>query len=741
MKNRHFVAIILSAVMVLTSCMPMSGMAAYAADNEDVQTVEAGETEEESVSPDHEEETEEKEEAAAPEAPEGTENAEETENAEAQEETGDAEAQEGTGDAEAPEGTENTEVPEGTENTEAPEGAENAEVPEGADPAEKNAEEEDSAEVAADEPAAQENEPSVQEEIEEPDREPVQILEPEQLEEDREAAAAGSTGGNVAQAIWTSENDTLYFYYGPRVSVGKTFKGYKVSDVWSGIEVTDTGHENPRWIPDGWDPNDYEVMYDWYNYPVAEYCTRVVFDNSFKAVKPKSMYGWFAYCQELKNLDIRGLDTSEVTTMYNLFGDCNSLQNIKLTGLDASKVKDMSRMFNGCSKIKTVNLSGFDTSDVTDMQYMFCGCKNLTSVNMSGFDTSNVTDMSFMFGECESLRDLDVSGFNTSKVKDMSGMFDSCSKLTRIDVSGFDTSVVTDMTQMFYKCQSVEILDLSRFHISRVRSMDMMFYCCEKLNTIICSSSSTNWGKIEYSSEVFSGCAALVGRDGSARVALIDVDVDDSTMAKAASLGGFFTPKSSSGFFFGKTSRGDMFNLAGNVKVTWKAVPGAKYYKVYREGVTNPRETQTEPVIVTSGLVGWDKSPGLTSGNAYRYKIVASLTGKGDSSGDSMASYKKIMYRLKTVVIRSVKNTVPGGVEVKYDKTTSGDSYVLQYSVNRNMSNAMTRVIKGANTTSYTIGGLKKGKTYYISIRVRKKVNGIDYYTTFGVPKKVTISK
>ena len=53
MKNRHFVAIILSAVMVLTACMPMSGMAAYAADNADVQTVEAGETEEESVSPDH----------------------------------------------------------------------------------------------------------------------------------------------------------------------------------------------------------------------------------------------------------------------------------------------------------------------------------------------------------------------------------------------------------------------------------------------------------------------------------------------------------------------------------------------------------------------------------------------------------------------------------------------------------------------------------------------------------------
>ena len=191
----------------------------------------------------------------------------------------------------------------------------------------------------------------------------------------------------------------------------------------------------------------------------------------------------------------------------------------------------------------------------------------------------------------------------------------------------------------------------------------------------------------------------------------------------------------------GKTTRGDMFNLANNVKVTWTEVPGAKYYKVYREGVTDEKETRNEPVIVTTGLVGWDKDPGLTNGNAYRYKIVASLTGKGDSSGDSPLSYSKLMYRLKTVVIRSVKNTAPGKVTVKYDKTTSGDSYVLQYCERQDMVGAKTKVVLGANNTSFTIGGLKKGKTYYISIRVRKKVNGIDYYTTFGVPKKVTVTK
>ena len=191
----------------------------------------------------------------------------------------------------------------------------------------------------------------------------------------------------------------------------------------------------------------------------------------------------------------------------------------------------------------------------------------------------------------------------------------------------------------------------------------------------------------------------------------------------------------------GKTRRGDMFNLANNVKVTWYEVPGAKYYKVYREGVTDPSESLDEPVIVTERLIGWDKEPGLTNGHAYRYRIVASLTGRGDPSGDSTLSYSKLMYRLKTVVIRSVKNTAPGKVTVKYDRTTSGDSYVLQYCERQDMVGAKTKVVLGAANTSYVIGGLKKGKTYYISIRVRKKVGGIDYYTTFGVAKKITITK
>ena len=93
------------------------------------------------------------------------------------------------------------------------------------------------------------------------------------------------------------------------------------------------------------------------------------------------------------------------------------------------------------------------------------------------------------------------------------------------------------------------------------------------------------------------------------------------------------------------------------------------------------------------------------------------------------------------MVIRSANNYEPGKVKVRYDQTPTGDSYVLQWSDNEQMTGANTKVILGAKNTSYVITGLKKGKTYYIQIRVRKIVDGEKYYTTFGKIRKVKIEK
>ena len=999
-----------------------------------------------------------------------------------------------------------------------------------------------------------------------------EITAPGKAEENRDAVSDGDTDISVAQAIWTSDNTTLTFYYGPLVAFGDTISDGVVTSVWAGTYVTDSGNGNPNWLK-----------------VIENTVTRVVFDESFKKVKPTSMANWFSYCSNLKEVDTRGLDTSNVTTMYYLFGGCNSLESVDVSHFDTSNVTDMRFMFIACEKLAKLDVKRFDTSKVRLMYGMFSGCSTLAVLDLSGFDVSKVEDMNRMFDYCYNLTTIYckdentdwsdkckeltmfwfctplagrfgdrvikysnnkikgdmakaaslggyftpkegyfvigkdsnsfkhekpnfigggvgqgkigteyttsqyyfaklVSGLSTpekvellGKMNSSEGWGGSCRGLVtslgmaclkKLDISHFNSTnggtpkcyndlaapiknldlrdlinyyqliqyvdkngpkkqlvnvgnfslpndkiIKRSRKGEFWESFAADVKEADSLRIPLLFSMgyghgnghsvltcgysenddyyiiqiydpnysspasdehcDFFYFFIDRssydfwisrspatVKAVLNYSSNENWhdfsyygtdywdgissfndsadvnnsfisfttetGKpfrltnltgqyLEYDNDELQGTldvydlkvlgdsseyrfelpddeeysisnfngkeefsfrtgtdylsAAVEGADSinvkngntvvldgdtisytirlsmntktalmelsgtsSANVSIkhvedkiiieaddhgevgitiydtegnitsdtinggstivIDeneyvtyipieqcdvrlakdkvvytgkeqtpavfvsngtqelIDQKDYTVAyeyninpgtatvKIIGMGSYAgTITKSFSILLGKTTRGDMFNLANNVKVTWKEVPGAKYYKVYREGITDKKETQKEPVIVTERLVGWDKEPGLTNGYAYRYKIVASLTGKGDSSGDSPLSYSKVMYRLKTVVIRSVKNTAPGKVTVKYDKTTSGDSYVLQYCEREDMVGAKTKVVLGANNTSYTIGGLKKGKTYYISIRVRKKVNGIDYYTTFGVPKRVTISK
>ena len=509
--------------------------------------------------------------------------------------------------------------------------------------------------------------------------------------------------------------------------------------------------------------------------------------SGFDTSNVTDMFGMFEGCANLKTLNVSGFNMSNVTNMGGMFRECGNLKSLNLGELDTPNVTNMADLFKNCANLKSLDVSWLDTSNVAFMSGMFDGCACLISLNVSGLDTSGVTEMINMFQNCANLKSLDVSGFDTSNVTSMEGMFSHCESVTSLDVSGFDVSNVTDISYMFDHCTNLKTIYCkdSRTNWSKIYGTEVFNDCdalvgadgdaqiafhtgyddASKAKAASLRGYFTTKGSVpklfinKCDISLSSKCLIYTGKrltptvvieDGSKTLAentdyelrfenCVDVGTASAIITGKGDYTGTVTVKYL--IKVGKTTRGDMFNLSGNVKVTWKEVPGAKYYKVYREGITDPRESLKEPVIVTTGLVGWDKEPGLTNGNAYRYRIVASTTGRGDSTGDSRLSYSKVMYRLKTVVIRSVKNTGPGKVTVRYDKTTSGDSYVLRYCEREDMDGAMTKVVLGANNTSYTISGLQKGKTYYISIRVRKKVNGIDYYTTFGVPKKIAVTK
>ena len=139
-----------------------------------------------------------------------------------------------------------------------------------------------------------------------------------------------------------------------------------------------------------------------------------------------------------------------------MIGGFTALKEIDIKVLDTSNVTDMGTMFKECAKLKNINLSSFDTSKVENMSSVFYNCSSLTDLDISNFDTGNVTNMWGMFVNCRSLTDLDISNFKTSSVITMQEMFKGCSNLINLHISDFDTCKVTNMSNMFNGCKKLK---------------------------------------------------------------------------------------------------------------------------------------------------------------------------------------------------------------------------------------------------------------------------------------------
>lgn len=283
-------------------------------------------------------------------------------------------------------------------------------------------------------------------------------------------------------------------------------------------------------------PTYYSTAPGWSAYSSS--ITTVVFDESFINAQPKSCYKWFDNCSNLTTIiNIKYLNTANVTNMSRMFRDCKKLISHDLSKFDTSNVKDMSYMFNNCqnltsldlSKFKTANVTNmsymfsncsglkslvlskdFDTSNVTNMYQMFYNCSNLTSLDLPSFNTANVTTMEQMFYGCSSLTSLDLSNYDNSKVTTMSEMFSGCSGLTSLNLSNFKTANVTEMYRMFFDCSGLKDLDLSSFNTAKVTTMGQMFYGCSSLKTIYVSDDFTT-DHTSSSWNMFYNCSKLVG--------------------------------------------------------------------------------------------------------------------------------------------------------------------------------------------------------------------------------------
>ena len=178
-------------------------------------------------------------------------------------------------------------------------------------------------------------------------------------------AVTGAMAEKTPQVIWCQNNKTMYFTNDETVyAAGDTYDGETVTNVWSGIEVTDAirpGYSFPLW----WDAVHSSVL-------------TVRFDPSFSDVRPVSTESWFEECRLLNSVEgLEYLNTSQVKKTMQMFYNCKSLTTLDVNSFDLHKVTHALAMFGSCENLTTIYCDNDWSEMFSEEQYIFWNCYKL----------------------------------------------------------------------------------------------------------------------------------------------------------------------------------------------------------------------------------------------------------------------------------------------------------------------------------------------------------------------------
>lgn len=170
---------------------------------------------------------------------------------------------------------------------------------------------------------------------------------------------------------------------------------------------------------------------------------------------------------------------------------------------------------------------------------------------------------------------------------------------------------------------------------------------------------------------------------------------------------------------------------AGNttLKITWKAVPNASGYIIYRS--TKKDGNYKKIATLNGGNTTAYTNTGAKAEQTYYYKIKTSYAVDGGNkySGYSQAHAGKTV---KNTTIVSVKSVESSSLQVNWEKVSGANGYYIYRSTSKNGSYKRVGTVSGGGTTSFTENKLLTGKLYYYKIKSRNKVDGSTGYSDYS---------
>ena len=344
----------------------------------------------------------------------------------------------------------------------------------------------------------------------------------------RVAVSDSKTGGSIASEYISVDPKMYDIYMSYTTTTGNELKRdcYTVTDNDNKKvkTVSSRNSETGEWtmsVPYGPSSGEKAGKIDfrmWYNYYMGD--IRVL-DNSLEKISFKWVYPYyflkdatrmFFKCTNLKEADLSGLASDNVTSMEEMFIGCTKLEVVNLWNTHKANfmenVTKTQKMFRGCSSLNKLTLPRkVKTEKLESMFDMFDGCSSLTALDLSAWNLNNVINMESLFKNCSGLTSVALPKVTSKKIQYMQRMFSGCSSLTSIDLSGWNVENVTEMGDLFYGCSNLKALDLSGWTPKSLTKIDRMFLNCTSLESINLSGwNLENMTEIQY---MFSGCTSL----------------------------------------------------------------------------------------------------------------------------------------------------------------------------------------------------------------------------------------
>ena len=158
-----------------------------------------------------------------------------------------------------------------------------------------------------------------------------------------------------------------------------------------------------------------------------------------------------------------------------------------------------------------------------------------------------------------------------------------------------------------------------------------------------------------------------------------------------------------------------------SMKLTWKSVPRAKLYRVYRSiGGGDYRY-----IASTKKTYFQDKKPLANKIVSYKVQAVGAQSSLNSTKSDPVSGIRLTRPSLKA-------KRMSAAIKLSWSKNKKADGYIVYRATGKHGSYRKLTTLKSNKLTEWKDGSVKKGRTYRYKVKCYRKVGGKTFYSIYS---------